>query len=304
MRLFCLFGVTYSFAGDTTLKIEEHEMEKSHVWFITGAARGVGLSLARQLLARGDVVAATSRSLHSLQQAFGPQGDRFLPLEVDLLSEASVQSAIAKTLARFGRLDVVVNNAGYGQFGTLETLSDSALRGNFDVNVFAPLHVLRHALPHLRAQRHGHIFNVASIVGFQGGYAGWGSYVASKFALAGLTEALAAEVAELGITATVVYPGPVRTGFLSDASLMATSHTPAAYRAAQASLDLHLNELDGKQAGDPEKLALLMIQAASVATPPLHLFSGKIAHQLAKEKMSAVSHDLAQWQGAGEATDF
>ncbi|WP_239649111.1 SDR family oxidoreductase [Kosakonia radicincitans] len=166
------------------------------VWFITGAARGVGLSLARQLLAQGDSVAATSRTLQSLQHVPEAQSERFLPLEVDLRSEASVQSAIGKTVARFGRIDVVVNNAGYGQYGALETLSDAELRDNFDINVFAPLHVIRHALPHLREQRCGHIFNIASIVGFQGGYAGWGSYVASKFALAGLTEALAAEVAE------------------------------------------------------------------------------------------------------------
>lgn len=279
-------------------------MEKQKVWFITGAARGVGFSLARQLLARGDFVAATSRTQQSLHEAFDKENTQLLPLEVDLRSEASVQSAIEETIARFGRIDVVVNNAGYGQYGTLETLSDSELRSNFDVNVFAPLHVLRHVLPHLRERRRGHIFNIASIVGFQGGYAGWGSYVASKFALAGLTEALAAEVAELGITATVVYPGPVRTGFLSGTSLKTAANTPEEYRAAQASLELHLNELDGKQAGDPEKLALLMIQAASVSEPPLHLFSGKIAHQLAREKINAVSRDLAQWQGAGEATDY
>ena len=114
---------------------------------------------------------------------------------------------------------MVVNNAGYAQQGTVEALSDEELRQNFDVNLFAPLMVLRHALPHLREQRGGHVINIASIVGFQGGYAGWGSYVASKFALAGLTESLAAEVAEFGIKATVVYPGPVRTEFLSSGAL-------------------------------------------------------------------------------------
>ena len=193
----------------------QQQAHSSKVWFITGAARGIGLSLARQALAQGNAVAATSRTLASLQQAFGDKHERLLPLEVDLVDEASVQAAIDRTVATFGRIDCVVNNAGYGQQGTIEALSDAELRRNFDVNVFAPLHVLRHALPHLRAQRSGHVFNVASIVGFQGGYAGWGSYVASKFALAGLTETLAAELAELNIKATVVYPGPVRTGFLS-----------------------------------------------------------------------------------------
>ena len=273
-------------------------------WLITGAARGVGLSLARQVLAQGDAVAATSRTMESLREALGADGDRFLALEVDLVSEPSVQAAIEKTVGVFGRIDVVVNNAGYGQQGTIEALTDAELRRNFDVNVFAPLHVLRHVLPQLRKQRSGHIFNVASIVGFQGGYAGWGSYVASKFALAGLTETLAAEVAELGIKATVVYPGPVRTGFLSLESLVVAQNVIADYAAAQASLDLHLNGLDGKQAGDPEKLALLIIQAANAAQPPIHLFAGQIANELAGEKLEAVSRDLAAWKGSSEATDF
>jgi len=198
----------------------------------------------------------------------------------------------------------VVNNAGYGQQGAVEALSDAELRRNFDVNVFAPLHVLRHSLPHLRRQRSGHIFNVASIVGFQGGYAGWGSYVASKFALAGLTETLAAELAELGIKATVVYPGPVRTGFLSKDSLVVAERSIDDYTEAQASLDLHLNELDGKQAGDPVKVATLILQAASVAEPPVHLFAGKIANMLAEQKMEAVRKDIDVWRGASDATDF
>lgn len=282
----------------------QQQTHNPKVWFITGAARGIGLSLARQVLASGDAVAATSRALGSLQQAFVQDNPRLLALEVDLGSEKSVQAAIEKTIATFGRIDRVVNNAGYGQQGTIEALTDAELRRNFEVNVFAPLHVLRHALPHLRQQRSGHVFNVASIVGFQGGYAGWGSYVASKFAVAGLTEALAAEVAELGIKATVVYPGPVRTGFLSKDSLAVAQRSIAGYTEAQASLDLHLNGLDGKQAGDPEKVASLILQAASAAEPPLHLFAGKVANTLAEQKMQAVRRDLDTWRGASDATDF
>ena len=280
------------------------QQTQNKVWFITGAARGIGLSLARQAMAKGDSVAATSRTLESLRQAFGEDSAQFLALEVDLVSEASVKAAIDKTIASFGRIDRVVNNAGYGQQGAVEALSDAELRRNFDVNVFAPLHVLRHSLPHLRRQRSGHIFNVASIVGFQGGYAGWGSYVASKFALAGLTETLAAELSELGIKATVVYPGPVRTGFLSKDSLVVAERSIDDYTEAQASLDLHLNELDGKQAGDPVKVATLILQAASVAEPPVHLFAGKIANMLAEQKMEAVRKDIDVWRGASDATDF
>ena len=280
------------------------QQTQNKVWFITGAARGIGLSLARKAMAKGDSVAATSRTLESLRQAFGDDSAQVLALEVDLVSEARVKAAIDKTIATFGRIDRVVNNAGYGQQGAVEALSDAELRRNFDVNVFAPLHVLRHSLPHLRRQRSGHIFNVASIVGFQGSYAGWGSYVASKFALAGLTETLAAELAELGIKATVVYPGPVRTGFLSKDSLVVAEHSIADYTEAQASLDLHMNELDGKQAGDPEKVATLIMQAASVAEPPVHLFAGKIANTLAEQKMEAIHKDLDAWRGASDATDF
>lgn len=282
----------------------QQQMHDGKVWFITGAARGIGLSLARQVLAQGDKVAATSRRLSSLHQVLGRDNPNFLALEADLCNDVSVQAAIEQTITAFGRIDRVVNNAGYGQQGTIEALTDGELRQNFEVNLFAPLHVLRQALPYLRRQRSGHIFNVASIVGLQGGYAGWGSYVSSKFALAGLTETLAVEVAELGIKATVVYPGPVRTGFLSKDSLVVAQRLIADYTEAKASLDLHLNGLDGKQAGDPEKVAYLILQAATVAEPPIHLFAGKIANELAEQKIQAVRKDLDAWRDASEATDF
>ncbi len=282
----------------------QQQTKTENVWFITGAARGIGLSLARQALAQGDAVAATSRTMVSLTEVLGNDNPKLLALEVDLCDEASVKAAIAKTITTFKHIDRVVNNAGYALQGAVEALSDAEMRRNFDVNVFAPLHVLRHALPHMRKQRYGHIFNVASIVGFQGGYAGWGSYVSSKFALAGLTETLAAEVAELGIKATVIYPGPVRTGFLSKDSLVVAERSITDYTEVEASLELHLNELDGQQAGDPDKVATLILQAAAVEESPLHLFVGQIATTLAGQKMLAVRHDLDDWRSASDATDF
>jgi NAD(P)-dependent dehydrogenase (short-subunit alcohol dehydrogenase family) len=276
----------------------------SRTWFITGASKGVGQKLVHHLLEQGHRVAATSRTAASLTEAFGQASDDFLPLEVDLTSEQSIRQAIEKSVQTFDTIDVVVNNAGYAQQGTVEALSDGELRQNFEVNFFAPMAVMRHALPHLRRQRSGHIINISSIVGHQGGYAGWGSYVASKFALAGLTESLAAEVAELGIRATVVYPGPVRTDFLSSGALAVAKRQIDEYSEAKASLDLHLDTLHGHQAGDPDKLALLIIQAASVETPPLHLFAGRIANELAAVKAKAVAQDLDAWRGSSEATDF
>ena len=207
-------------------------------------------------------------------------------------------------MATFGTLDVIVNCAGYAHQGSIEALTEHELRRSFDVNVFAPLAVLRHALPHLRRQRNGHLVNLSSIVGFNGGYAGWGSYAATKFALAGLTEALADEVRELGIGATVVYPGPVRTDFLAAGSLVVAAHSIAAYRAAQASLDLHVQQLDGRQAGDPVRVAAAIWDAVYAAAPPLHLFLGQIACQLAQQKIAAVQADLNDWTTAALATDF
>ena len=286
--------------GDQFMQVSAH----SKVWFITGAARGIGFSLARQALSNGDAVAATSRTLDSLHKAFGKGNASLLALQLDLGSEASVHAAIDKTIATFGRIDRVVNNAGYAQQGTVEALADAELRSNFDINLFAPLHVLRHALPHLRAQRSGHIFNVASIVGFHGGYAGWSCYAASKFAVAGLTEALAAEVAELGIKATVVYPGPVRTDFLAQGVLGVAQRSIPDYTEAQVSLDLHLNGLHGKQAGDPEKVATLILQASRVSEPPIHLFAGKIANTLAEQKLHTTRKDLDTWRAVSDAIDF
>ena len=273
-------------------------------WFVTGASKGIGQRLVRQLLARGDRVAATSRTVASLTETIGPGSKQFLPLQADLTDDQSIGDAIAQTIKRFGKLDVIVNNAGYAQQGTVEALSDAELRQNFDINLFAPLAVLRHVLPHLREQRSGHVINLSSIVGFQGGYAGWGSYVATKFALAGLTESLAAEVAEFGIKATVVYPGPVRTDFLSSGALAVSTRQIDAYTEAKASLDLHLDTFHGRQAGDPDKVATLIMQAADVAEPPVHLFVGKIANELAARKVASIKRDLDVWKGLSEATDF
>jgi NAD(P)-dependent dehydrogenase (short-subunit alcohol dehydrogenase family) len=248
-------------------------------------------------------VAATSRGKAGLKEGFGDEGD-FLGLEADLTDEHSVKRAIDATVERFGAIDVVVNNAGYGLHGTVEALSDAEYRRNFDVNVFAPLNVLRHALPYLRQQRSGHVVNIASIVGFQGAYAGWSGYAATKFALAGLTEALSAEAAEVGIKATVVYPGPVRTDFLASGSLAVAERTIDDYTEAQASIDLHKDHLDGNQAGDPEKVVQLIIDAVNSSEPPLHLFAGKIANQLGDEKIDGVRKDLDAWRAASAATDF
>src|ERR1700761_9503985 len=179
---------------------------KNKVWYVTGASKGLGLSLVKKLLAAGYRVAATSRNVDSLKEAMGENTKQFLALEVDLSNQESIQKSIEDAHWHFGQIDVVVNNAGYGIGGSAEELSMDEIRANFEVNVFATISVVHSALPYLRKQRSGHIINISSIAGFSP-TAGWSLYNASKFAVTGFTDALALDVAELGIRATVIMPG-------------------------------------------------------------------------------------------------
>lgn len=271
------------------------------VWFVTGASKGIGLSLARRLVEAGAKVAATSRTKGALVRELG---DSVLALEVDLLSEESVAAAVKATVERFGRIDVVVNNAGYGQIGALEELGDDEARKNFDVNVFGVLNVLRATLPHLRAQRSGHVFNIASVGGYVGGFAGWGIYCSTKFALAGLSEGLHAEVAEFGVKVTIVYPGYFRTDFLSPGSVGRPAKPIADYASARKSEELHTSSLDKQQPGDPDKLADALIATAASSAPPLHLFMGKDAVELAEKKIAEVRADLEEQRALSTSTDL
>ena len=273
------------------------------IWFVTGASKGLGLALVEELLKSGHKVAATSRQLSALTGAVSAQTDNFLPLEVDLLDESSVKSAIEQTTEKWGRLDVLVNNAGYGQLGTLEELSDPEARQNFDVNVFGLLNVTRAAMPQLRAQKSGHVFNIASVGGYNGGFAGWGIYCATKFAVAGLSEALAAESALFGVGVTIVYPGYFRTEFLDGGSLNLPENPIAAYTNARESQAFH-EGIKGNQPGDPVKAAQVMIEVAAQEKAPLHLFLGADAYQMAQQKIEQVQADMNAQQTAATATDI
>ncbi len=279
-------------------------MESSKVWLVTGASKGLGLTLTKKLLERGYRVAATSRRKTALIEAVGAESAHFLPLEVDLEDEKSVENAIAITLEHFGAFDVVVNNAGYGQIGTLEELSDREARQNFDVNVFGLLHVVRHAMPHLRTQGSGHFFNIASVGGYDGGFPGWGIYCATKFAVAGLSEGLAEEVKRFGVGVTIVYPGYFRTNFLDGDSVKTPLHPIAAYQEARDSERVHQRELNGNQPGDPEKAAEVLIRVSNEPAPPLHLFLGEDAFGLAHRKMETVRVQLEQWKALTVSTGF
>ena len=276
----------------------------NQVWFVTGASKGLGLVLVRELLLRGYRVAATSRSALELARQVNASGEQFLPLEMDLTNESSVAEAVAATLKHFGSIDVVVNNAGYGQMGTVEEVTDAEARRNYDVNVFGTLNVLRAVLPQLRQQRSGHVFNISSIGGLVGAFSGWGVYCSTKFALAGLTESLHADLQPFGVKVTLVYPGYFRTDFLSSDSLSRPSRPIAAYTAARASETQHLEHINGAQPGDPVKAARALIEIYERPSAPLHLLLGSDAVGMAESKLGQVQKELEALRPVSTSTDF
>ncbi|MFD0766835.1 SDR family NAD(P)-dependent oxidoreductase [Mucilaginibacter lutimaris] len=279
-------------------------MKTQKVWFVTGASKGLGLSLVKRLLSEGYKVAATSRNIDALREEVGHTGDEFLPLSVNLTSNESVATTVAGILAKFGTIDVVVNNAGYGQLGTLEELTDEEARKNFDVNVFGSLNVIRNVMPVFREKRSGAFFNISSIAGFLGTFPGWGIYNATKFAVAGFTEALSAEIKSMGISATIVYPGYFKTNFLLEGSLNTAANPIAEYKEARDLEVIHNEQIIGNQPGDPEKAAAAFIHIAELEERPLHLFLGSDSFGMANGKIQAVQHDLAAFENISKSTDF
>lgn len=273
------------------------------VWFITGASKGLGLSLAKRLLSEGEKVVATSRNLEELKDAVGKH-ENFFPLVLNLTDEKNVGEGIEKAIKHFGKIDVVVNNAGYGLTGALEELSDEEARKNFDINVFGSLNVIRKVLPYLREQKSGHIFNVASIGGFTGNFPGFSIYCATKFAVHGFSESLGAEVKDFGINVTVVSPGYFRTNFLESSSLNVPKNPIQEYQTVREVQSAHENDINGNQPGDPEKAALAFIKTANLQNPPMHLFLGEDAYQIAEAKIKSVQEDLEAVRDFATATNF
>jgi len=277
-------------------------MDNKKVWFITGASKGFGLSLVKQLLDAGQLVAATSRNQQELVAAVGSNSSDFLPLQVDLLNESSVSLALQHTHETFGRIDVVINNAGYGIGGAIEELTDAETRTAFDVNVFATVNVIRFVMPYLRKQRSGHIINIASIAGITGG-TGWAVYAAAKSAVIGLSEVLALDVKALGIKVTVVAPGAFRTSFLMADSLTITQSPIAEYEDVRHS-HCKYRSMNGQQAGDPEKAAASIINMVYEENPPLCLLLGGDAYNRALTKLDGLYKEIHKWEDTTCATDF
>ena len=277
-------------------------MENKKVWLVTGASKGLGLTLVNKLLATGYKVAATSRDLNALKEAVNNTSANFLPLEVDLTNPISVEKAIQITNETFGRLDVIVNNAGYGIGGAIEELSQEEILQSFNVNVFGTINVIEKAMPYLRAQRSGYFINVSSIAGFAPAI-GWSIYSAAKHAIVGLSEVLAEDVKSLGIKVTVVAPGAFRTQFLSDDSLVMSKNKIEDYREIRES-HARYDAMNGKQLGDPEKAAQVFIDLAESDDPPVRLYLGSDAYKRASSKIETIASDLEKWKDVSLSTDF
>jgi len=276
-------------------------MSNSKVWFITGASKGLGLSLTKQLLQQGHRVVATSRNIHDLLKAVG-DNNHFLPLQVNLASDSEVAQAVKSAREAFGRIDVVVNNAGYGIGGSVEELTDEETRDSFNINVFGTLHVIRRVMPYLREQQSGHIINISSIAGFTAN-TGWAVYAAAKYAIVGLSEVLAADVKSFGVKVTVVAPGAFRTSFLNPESLVMTKQPIEAYEEVRKSHARYL-QMDGMQAGDPEKAAAAMISITEEKNPPLYLLLGKDAFDRALQKTETLNKTFHEWETLTKSTDY
>jgi NAD(P)-dependent dehydrogenase (short-subunit alcohol dehydrogenase family) len=273
----------------------------SAVWFVTGSSRGLGAATVREALARGYRVAATARDADAVRRAF-PDSDALFAASVDVTDEASIRRAVDATVERFGRIDVLVNNAGRGMVGAVEEVSDAAARGLFDVNVFGVLNTLRAALPVLRANRSGHVINIGSVGGFATA-AGIGLYGATKFALEAVSEALHGELAPLGIRVTVVEPGGFRTDFLDRSSLIVEPHVIADYAESAGQVRDVLPTFNRRQAGDPAKAAIAIADLTELADPPLRLQLGAESLERIETKLDLVRRELEQWRHVAVSTD-
>lgn len=263
----------------------------------------MGLILVKKLLENGYRVAASSRDVHTLNQAVGLiDKDRFLPLSVDLNNLDCIDESIQKTLATFGRIDVVVNNAGYGMTGTIEETGEQDIRNIFNVNVMATVDVVKSVLPVMRSQKSGYIINIGSVAGFVGA-PGWSVYSATKAAVAAFSEVIALDVKEFGIRITVVEPSGFRTGFLSKNSLSYTESKLDGYQAVKE-VQMHYLASNGQQPGDPEKASEILIALAEKENPPLHLYLGRDAYNRASAKLTAMTAELEEWKYTTISADF
>jgi NAD(P)-dependent dehydrogenase (short-subunit alcohol dehydrogenase family) len=272
------------------------------VWFITGASSGFGRLLTDYLLSLGANVVATARRPDTLNDLTTQYPATSQILSLDVTRPEQVDKAVNDALARFGHIDVLVNNAGYGTAGAVEEVTPEEYMPMFNTNVFGLITMTKALLPQFRARRAGNIVNLSSIGGLIG-LPGWGLYNATKFAVEGLSEALAAELGPLGIHVTIIEPGPFRTEFLGTSGKTGKDEI-ADYQQTSGKTREYFALQNGKQPGDPQKAVEAIVAAVSAPKPPLHLLLGKLALDRFRAKMKSFDADIAEWEETTLGADF
>ena len=275
----------------------------SKVWFITGSAGGIGAGIVRAALTAGDLVVATDLDPERLQQVYAASAAHVLTAQLDIRDAAQAEAAVDAALARFGRIDVLVNNAGYGQFGPFEEIEPEAIERQFATNVFGTFNVTRAVLPVMRRQRAGLVINMSSNGGFKG-VRGASMYSSTKFAIEGFSEALAQEIADFGLKLTIVEPGAFRTDFLDDRSLKRGTHDLDDYADFRAKANAVFEARNHNQVGDPDKLGRALVQLANETNPPLRFVAGADALKVVDDKLEYVAREVARWRELSRSTDF
>jgi NAD(P)-dependent dehydrogenase (short-subunit alcohol dehydrogenase family) len=272
------------------------------VWFISGCSTGFGRELAKLVLARGWRAVVTARDAGRVADLAEGAEDRALAVSLDVTDQAQIDDAVAQAKAKFGRIDVLVNNAGYGYQASIEEGEDSEIRAQFDANVFGLFALTRAVLPIMRAQKSGHVINITSVAGLVG-FPGSGYYAASKHAVEGFSDALLAEVKPLGINVTCIEPGPFRTDW-AGRSLKQTPVVIADYAETAGKRLDSTREVSGTQAGDPVRAGEAMIALTEDANPPRHLVLGRWGYDAVAEKMAARLKEIEAHKADSLGADF
>ncbi|MDR3097840.1 MAG: SDR family NAD(P)-dependent oxidoreductase [Paraburkholderia sp.] len=274
----------------------------SPVWFITGCSTGFGRELALAVLARGWRCVASARDKASLDSLAPEAGERLLRVSLDVTDQAQIDAAVGLAQARFGAIDMLVNNAGYGYQSSIEEGDEREIRAQFDANTFGLFAMTRAVLPGMRARKRGHVVNITSVAGLAG-FPGSGYYAASKHAVEGFSDALLAEAGPLGIKVTCVEPGPFRTDW-AGRSLVQTPNRIADYAETAGARMQRTAQGSGHQPGDPARAAQAMIRVTEVEKPPRHLVLGAFGVDAVAQRLRAALADIEAWRETSLGTDY
>ncbi|WZL90776.1 SDR family NAD(P)-dependent oxidoreductase [Salinimicrobium sp. 3283s] len=266
---------------------------------MTGTSKGIGLDLTKLVLSLGHTVIATSRNINALEKEINQNKKNLYPVQLDITSDKEVKLTIDRLVKKLGKIDVVVNNAGYSLVGSMEEMTDEEFRATMDVNLFGAVNIIRNVMPYLSKQKSGHIINISSNAGYVG-FEKAASYNAAKFGMIGISEALAQEVNNFGIKVTVVAPGQFRTQFMDSINYVKNRIDVYGVDEAEKMWSKH----SGQQPGDPEKLVKILVKISEMPKPPLHLLLGPDTYKLVTQKRKEEDAEFETWKSLTLSTDF